>query len=56
MNDAHLWRTIAWGYFLCINLCVVILVEMIVLGFPYISLFLLIFAATIKLNMRLLKK
>lgn len=56
MNDTTFWRSIAYGYFICVNLCLLILVEMIFLGFPYLTLFLLIFALMLRVNLRLFKK
>ena len=54
MSD-RLWKFIAYGYFISNTLCLIVLLEMLILGKPYISLFLLILATTIYLNFKIFK-
>jgi len=51
MSD-RLWKFIAYGYFISNTLCLIVLLEILILGKPYISLFLLILAATAYLNLK----
>lgn len=55
MSD-RLWKFIAYGYFISNTLCLIVLLEMLILGKPYISLFLFIFAGTTFFNFKYFKK
>ncbi len=48
-------RLVAKWYLICINLCAVIVLELVFFGAPYISLFLVILFICFRLNTRLAK-
>lgn len=48
--DDRLWKTIVYGVFIVNTLGIMILMEMVFFNFPYISLFLMIFAGTLYWN------
>lgn len=54
MYADHLWTRIAYGYFICTTLSLFILLEKIVFGLPYLTIFLIIFAITLHVNRKLL--
>lgn len=56
MENDMLWRIIAYGYFATSTLCLLLLIEILLLGRPYVSLFLLIFSGTLYLNWKVLGK
>jgi hypothetical protein len=55
MAEDDLWKFVGYGYFICTNLSILILVELLVLGKPYISIFLVIFYACYRLNLKVFK-
>jgi len=51
-DENRLWRTIAYLFFAGNTSFIIILLEMIILGRPYFSLFLLILAVSVYLNFK----
>jgi len=53
--EQHFWRQFAVGFFVVNTVCVIILIEVLIFGKPYISLFLLILVFTFFLNKKLFR-
>jgi len=52
--EKQFWRQFSWGFFIVNTLCVFSLFEFFILGKPYITIFILIFCATLYFNRKLL--
>ncbi len=50
--ERKFWQYFAYGYLAVNTVCVIIIIETIVLGKPYVSLFLLILASMVYLNLK----
>lgn len=53
--EKKFWHYFAWGYLIVNTACLIIIMETIVLGKPYVSLFAMILAAMIYLNFKTFK-
>jgi hypothetical protein len=51
-TEKKFWQYFAYGYLVINTVCLIMIFETIVLGKPYVSLFLLIFAALSYLNFK----
>lgn len=56
LMDNKFWRYFAYGFFAVNTISVIIMVEVLLYGKPYASLFLLIFFSTIYFNLRHFKR
>ncbi|MBI4973744.1 hypothetical protein HZC27_03990 [Candidatus Roizmanbacteria bacterium] len=54
--EQQYWRQFAVGFFFINTACVIVLIEVLVFGKPYVSLFLLILVFTYLLNKKLFLK
>jgi len=54
--EKRFWRQFAVSFFVVNTVCVIILIEVLVFGRPYIFLFLLIFSLTFFLNRKIFKR
>lgn len=50
--EKKFWHYFAWGYLIINTVCLVMIIETIVMGKPYVSLFLLIFASLAYFNFK----
>jgi hypothetical protein len=50
--ERKFWKYFAYGYLAVNTLCAIVLIETIILGKPYVSLFLMILATMIYLNLK----
>lgn len=50
--EKKFWQYFAYGYLIVNTVCLVMIIETIVIGKPYVSLFLIIFASLAYLNLK----
>jgi len=50
--EKKLWNIIIYGFFITNTLCLILIFEILLLGFPYISLFLFIFGFILYINIK----
>jgi hypothetical protein len=55
MDSEKFWQIISYGYFISATVCLLLLAEFLILGRPYITIFLLIFILVTYFNLRLFK-
>lgn len=53
--EKKFWKYFAYGYLAVNTICLIMIFETIVLGKPYVSLFLLILSVTVYLNLKTFK-
>lgn len=56
MDNDVLWKVFAYGYFAVNTVCILVLIDLLVFGKPYITLFLLIFSLTIYVNFKIFQR